>query len=418
MTISHGVGSSQSRYAIHFWGPNPQRTLLPFRVDSHRNTEAETTHHFLVIRLDFTATWCKLFVSGRVVHSREIQMTKTVFRVLGLVASLVVGGAALAADAPAVEWKGIDGGNGHWYGIRMRTIPDMTWMQMRDAAVEDGGHLVTISNAAENSFAYNFWQSLHLDMMAGPLGYYILPGGQWLSVTGEAITYTNWRPALSNPLLNAAPDNGNALHRFVTWLDSPNWGALGGKWEDWHDSDLGNPADPISRFTVEWEADCNGDGVVDYGQIQSGELADTNNHSVPDVCELMITSVKPVSGASIGGTAVRINGNNFPNSPTVTFGGVAATDIVRVSPSLITAVTPAGTPGMTMVAVNGASSESFYYRPNCGSDLDNNGVVDSADVGIVLLDIGNCSESLTTPQEQEPLILQTVETPTPVLNKK
>ena len=132
----------------------------------------------------------------------------------------------------------------------------------------------------------------------------------------------------------------------------------------------------------------------------------------------IILGVVPVSGASIGGTAVRINGNNFPISPTVTFGGAPATDIVVVSPTLITAVTPAGTPGMTVVAINSTSSESFYYRPSCGSDLDNNGVVDSADLGIVLGDFGNCYESLATPQEQEPFILQSVETAIPVLNKK
>jgi hypothetical protein len=160
---------------------------------------------------------------------------------------------------------------------------------------------------------------------------------------------------------------------------------------------------------VEWSADCNEDGVVDYGQIQSGELADTNHNNIPDVCELVITSVQPISGPSTGGTAVKINGNNFPTSPTVTFGGVAATDIVRVTPSLITAVTPAGTPGMTLVTVNGASSESFYYRPSCGSDLDNSGVVDSGDISIVLLDFGSCSDSLTTAQEQELLIFQSAE---------
>ena len=135
-----------------------------------------------------------------------------------------------------------------------------------------------------------------------------------------------------------------------------------------------------------------------------------------------ISGVLPVSGPSTGGTAIRINGTsgtNFPNPPVVTIGGVAATDIVWVSPTLITAVTPAGTPGMAVVTVNSASSESFYYRPSCGSDVDNNGVVDSADLGIVLGDFGNCYESLTTPQEQEPFILQSVETPTPLLlNKK
>ena len=163
--------------------------------------------------------------------------------------------------------------------------------------------------------------------------------------------------------------------------------------------------------------DCNGDGVVDYGQIQSGALADTNNNGVLDVCELVITSVQPISGASTGGTAVRINGNNFPSSPIVTFGGVSATDIVRVSPSLITAVTPAGTPGMTIVAVNSASSESFYYGPLCDGDLDNNGTIDSSDLGLLLINMGDCSSSLTT--QQEPMIFQSVETPTPLLlNKK
>ena len=155
--------------------------------------------------------------------------------------------------------------------------------------------------------------------------------------------------------------------------------------------------------------DCNGDGITDYGQILLGDLSDSNNNGVPDVCEQVITSVLPVSGASTGGTAVRINGNNFPSSPTVTFGGVSATDIVRVSPSLITAVTPAGTPGMTVVTVNSASSESFYYRPSCDGDLDNNGTIDSSDLGLLLINMGDCSSSLTTPQEQEPLIFQTTE---------
>ena len=71
---------------------------------------------------------------------------------------------------------------------------------------------------------------------------------------------------------------------------------------------------------------------------------------------------------------------------------------------------------MAVVAVNSASSESFYYRPSCGSDLDNSGVVDSGDLSIVLLDCGSCSDSLTTPQEQEPLIFQTTE-PTKALKK-
>ncbi|MEY5032880.1 MAG: Dockerin type domain, partial [Planctomycetota bacterium] len=35
----------------------------------------------------------------------------------------------------------------------------------------------------------------------------------------------------------------------------------------------------------EWSADCNSDGIVDYGQIRSGELADANGNYIPDCCE-------------------------------------------------------------------------------------------------------------------------------------
>jgi len=36
VTNSHGVGSSQSKYALHFKGPNPQQFHCPSAVDSHR----------------------------------------------------------------------------------------------------------------------------------------------------------------------------------------------------------------------------------------------------------------------------------------------------------------------------------------------------------------------------------------------
>jgi hypothetical protein len=36
---------------------------------------------------------------------------------------------------------------------------------------------------------------------------------------------------------------------------------------------------------LEWSADCNSDGIVDYGQILNGQLADTNTNNIPDCCE-------------------------------------------------------------------------------------------------------------------------------------
>jgi hypothetical protein len=43
--------------------------------------------------------------------------------------------------------------------------------------------------------------------------------------------------------------------------------------------------DGLSAAIFEWSADCNSDGVVDYGQILQGQLADTNADGIPDVCQ-------------------------------------------------------------------------------------------------------------------------------------
>lgn len=39
---------------------------------------------------------------------------------------------------------------------------------------------------------------------------------------------------------------------------------------------------------LEWDADCNGDGVVDLGQILRGDLLDSDADGIPDVCEAVI----------------------------------------------------------------------------------------------------------------------------------
>jgi hypothetical protein len=47
----------------------------------------------------------------------------------------------------------------------------------------------------------------------------------------------------------------------------------------------GNGNTTLQRSIIEWSADCNSDGIVDYGQIRSGELADANANNIPDCCE-------------------------------------------------------------------------------------------------------------------------------------
>jgi hypothetical protein len=97
-------------------------------------------------------------------------------------------------------------------------------------------------------------------------------------------------------------------------------------------------------YIIEWSADCNGDGIADYGQILQGELSDVNVDGVPDICQ----------------------------QPTC-----VAADIYRD------------------FNVNGADlgillSQWGPNTPLTESDLDGDGVVNGADLGILLSFWGAC----------------------------
>jgi hypothetical protein len=75
----------------------------------------------------------------------------------------------------------------------------------------------------------------------------------------------------------------------------------------------------------------------------------------PGVPNPTITSVSPTSGPSGGGQICTITGTNFNSDATVSFGGNAATDVVVVSSTEITCVTPVGFPGTVSVVVTEAA---------------------------------------------------------------
>jgi chitodextrinase len=84
-----------------------------------------------------------------------------------------------------------------------------------------------------------------------------------------------------------------------------------------------------------------------------------------------VSSVSPNKGPLAGGTAVTIMGTNFAAGATVTFGGAAATNVVVVSGTQITATTPAGSAGAVTVTatVNGQSgslASGFTYAASQG----------------------------------------------------
>src|SRR5581483_6000871 len=100
---------------------------------------------------------------------------------------------------------------------------------------------------------------------------------------------------------------------------------------------------------------------------------------------LSITSVVPPAGKVTGGKAVTVNGTGFQTGATLTFGGVAATNVVVVNATKITARTPAHAAGAVDVKVtnpnasNATLTNGYTYVP---TQFDANGdhVIDPSDI--------------------------------------
>lgn len=196
--------------------------------------------------------------------------------------SLLVASARVAHAQVAVQWIAMTGGNDHWYQ-RVTGPSEVSWLEADSAARAAGGHLVTVNSAEEASWirsrffdgqpvcgtsvgddARAIWIGLRQASLAGPE---TDPGTGWSWVTNE-------------PLINAAwaagePNDATGSASFAAM-------ALSGGWDDLS-FDAGDLC--ISAYVIEWSADCDGDGVVDLGQILAGELEDANANRIPDCCE-------------------------------------------------------------------------------------------------------------------------------------
>ena len=86
-----------------------------------------------------------------------------------------------------------------------------------------------------------------------------------------------------------------------------------------------------------------------------------------------VNGISPSSGTTSGGTSVKITGTGFLSGATVTFGGVAGTNVTVANSTTITATTPSHTAATVNVVVansNGQSStltSGFTYTASTGS---------------------------------------------------
>jgi hypothetical protein len=188
---------------------------------------------------------------------------------------VVVAGLGLASYAhghQAVQWRGEDGGNGHWYQV----IEFPHTMSSRSEVVGTIGALggyPAVFEAASEWLAFRTLAPQLLDAGNAHIGLFRDPYSEWTAFDGGAIAFTAWGPNLPNNYLSEAV--AAAAHP-----GSGSCGQVNGCWEDYGPHETG-----WRQWVVEWSADCNDDGIVDYGQCRDGSLPDYNVNNVPDCCE-------------------------------------------------------------------------------------------------------------------------------------
>jgi hypothetical protein len=193
------------------------------------------------------------------------------------------GEACVASNYP-VQWHVNEGGNGHWYqGVATQTA--VSWTSARARAVTLGSQLASISSRAEDDFVARLalenplvWPTT---VGYGPWlgGYQTSPStdpfANWVWVTGEPWSYVSDVVQFDN---SSRPDGQtddylHYINRSRVWNDVRNDG-------DTYYNSIG-----IRAYMAEWSADCNSDGIIDYGQCLDGSLPDTNGNNIPDCCE-------------------------------------------------------------------------------------------------------------------------------------
>ncbi|MBC04650.1 MAG: hypothetical protein CMJ34_15310 [Phycisphaerae bacterium] len=206
-------------------------------------------------------------------HTAAVPLTLT----FAAAAAAIALPASVTHAQDAVQWRVKNGGNGHWYQFVF--LPRECIEDSERRANELGASLATIHSDGENAFVdalippYNGYYSV------GRLGAFQdddapSPDSGWNWITGEPWSYTAWSP------YNNQPNDGVDENHVVIYA-SAHTGAFAG----WHDNtdSCGDVVENLG-WIIEWSADCNGDGIVDLGQILDGTLADDDDNGVPDCC--------------------------------------------------------------------------------------------------------------------------------------
>jgi len=144
--------------------------------------------------------------------------------------ALLAGVAAIpGGEASAITGVLFNPANGHFY--KLYNTSNVTWATAKAAAVGVGGYLASVTSGAEDAWLVSNGLTTNTPWIGGTDE---AVEGQWVWLSGESFSYTNWNAGEPN-------DSGNEDYMTIR----PD-----GTWNDWN-------ASGTAYYIVEWNTDPN-----------------------------------------------------------------------------------------------------------------------------------------------------------------
>jgi hypothetical protein len=306
---------------------------------------------------------------------------------LTLASLMVLGGVFAARDTSAaitgVIYNGGAGGNGHYYKLYTTSS---TWTNAKNAAINVGGYLATVTSAQENSFLYsnNFaantpWIGATDETVEGT----------WTWVSGETWSYANWGTGEPN---NSGNEDYVTMRTDGYWND---WSSAGTAYYivEW-DTDPNLPADPANlrttlvsqqQINLAWDDLSTGEtgfelekavGAAGSFSLLTQPVADAVSYNDSNVTAetLYRYRIRAVNSAGASGYSNTLSVGTAPPPPTgLTASALAARSVQLTWADNSVAETGfevergTGSPGANFVAINTAAPNATSYRDDTAS---------------------------------------------------
>ena len=199
---------------------------------------------------------------------------------------------ARAASAQIACWQEVNGGNGHWYCL-ISFLPQQGWQGPLNYSEAIGAHLVTFGTRAERDFVYEsivtspwIWYSSSGPFIGAIQDHnaadFAEPDGGWRWVDGTPWTWDPWE---GGPPLDGTCETAD---RCVLRFANPDCEFAASSW--CCDAPLlpvcprcEGDLSPLYAI-VEFEIDCDGNGLVDFGERLANPALDANDDYILDRC--------------------------------------------------------------------------------------------------------------------------------------